>query len=115
MTDERRELLRGTLDLLILKVLGAREAHGYAIARRIRERSEGVLAVEEGSLYPALHRLERRGLLEAAWGSSEAGRRAKFYRLSRRGRRELAERERGWQEMAGAIESVLRPAVEGEA
>ena len=112
MSEERRELLRGTLDLLILKVLAPGAAHGYTIVRRIQERSQGVLQVEEGSLYPALHRLERRRWLEAEWGTSEGNRRAKFYRLSRGGRRELAARERDWDEMATAIERVLRPATE---
>ena len=109
MTDDRLELLRGTLDLLILKVLASEAAHGYTIARRIHARSEGVILVEEGSLYPALHRLERRGWLEAEWGSSEGNRRAKFYRLSRSGRRELAARERDWTSMARAIGGVLAP------
>ena len=112
MGEERRELLRGTLDLLILKVLSPGAAHGYTIVRRIQERSQGVLQVEEGSLYPALHRLERRRWLEAEWGTSEGNRRAKFYRLSRGGRCELAARERDWDEMAAAIERVLRPATE---
>ena len=113
MTGDRLELLRGTLDLLILKVLAPGPAHGYAIARRILARSEGVLLVEEGSLYPALHRLERRGWLEAEWGASEENRRAKFYRLSRSGRRELFERERAWTTMSRAIAGVLAPAPEG--
>jgi transcriptional regulator len=115
MADDRLELLRGTLDLLILKVLAAGQAHGYAIARRIRARSEGRLLVEEGSLYPALHRLERRGWLEAEWGTSEGNRRARFYRLSRTGRRELAERESEWEAMSSAIGRVLRPAGGAEA
>jgi transcriptional regulator len=115
MATDRLELLRGTLDLLILKVLSAGPAHGYTIARRILLRSEGALLVEEGSLYPALHRLERRGWLEAEWGTSEENRRAKFYRLSRSGRRELAEREREWAAMATAIGLVLEPAGGGEA
>lgn len=113
MADDRRELLRGTLDLLILKVLSAGKAHGYTIVRRIQERSEGVLLVEEGSLYPALHRLERKKWLEAEWGLSEGNRRAKYYRLSRAGRAELTARERDWREVSGAIENVLRPAIEG--
>jgi len=110
MGDDRLELLRGTLDLLVLKVLAQGPAHGYAIARRIQERSGGVLQVEEGSLYPALHRLERRGWLDSEWGTSEAGRRARYYRLARAGRTELASRERGWNEMSVAIGRVLRPA-----
>jgi transcriptional regulator len=115
MTADRLELLRGTLDLLILKVLASGAAHGYTIARRIRERSEGALLVEEGSLYPALHRLERRGWLEADWGTSEGNRKARFYRLSRAGRRELATRERDWETMASAIARVLAPVPEGGA
>jgi len=107
MAEERRELLRGTLDLLILRVLGAGPAHGYTIVSRIRERSAGALSVEEGSLYPALHRLERKGWLEARWGRSEAGRRAKFYRLSRAGRTRLVASEREWRQTAAAIERVL--------
>jgi len=109
MPDDRLELLRGTLDLLILKVLARGPAHGYTIARRIRTRSEGVILVEEGSLYPALHRLEARGWLEAEWGASEENRRAKFYRLSRAGRRELTARERAWDSMSRAIAGVLAP------
>jgi len=114
MPDPRPELLRGTLDLLILRVVASGAAHGYTIARRIQTRSADVLKVEEGSLYPALHRLERQGWLEAEWGSSEVNRRAKFYSLSRSGRRELAAREREWERMSSAIAGVLRP-VEGEA
>ena len=106
-SEEKRELLRGTLDLLILKVLAPGPAHGYTITRAIRERSRGVLLVEEGTLYPALHRLERRGWLDAEWGTSEGNRRAKFYRLSRGGRRELTARERDWESMSRAIEGVL--------
>lgn len=110
MSAERRELVRGTLDLLILTVLAPGAAHGYTITKRIQERSAGQLLVEEGSLYPALHRLERRGWLEAEWGASEAGRKAKFYRLSGSGRRELTRQTRAWDEMATAIGRVLRPA-----
>lgn len=109
MAEDRLELLRGTLDLLVLKVLTAGPAHGYSIARAIRTRSAGALSVEEGSLYPALHRLERRGWLAAEWGPSEGNRRAKFYRLSRSGRRELAAREREWDSMSRAIAGVLAP------
>lgn len=115
MPHERLELLRGTLDLLILKVLAPGAAHGYTIARRIRERSQGALQVEEGSLYPALHRLERRGWLDADWGASEGNRKAKFYSLSRSGRRELAARERDWQAISSAIARVLAPVPEGGA
>jgi len=113
MAEARPELLRGTLDLLILKVLAAGSAHGYTIVRRILERSDGVLLVEEGSLYPALHRLEQRGFLTAEWGTSDENRRAKFYALSRAGRRELLEREREWTRVSDAIAGVLRPAEGG--
>src|SRR5262245_13921559 len=109
MTNERLELLRGTLDLLILKVVSLGAAHGYTIARRIHERSREAILVEEGSLYPALHRLERRGWLEAEWGASEVNRRAKYYRLSRAGRRELAAREKDWAAMSSAITRVVQP------
>jgi len=115
LSSERLEILRGTLDLLILKVLAAGQAHGYTVVRRIQERSQGALLLEEGTLYPALHRLERRGWVEAEWGSSEVNRRAKFYRLSRPGRRELAARERDWEAMSSAIARVLAPAGEGGA
>lgn len=113
MTQHKSELLRGTLDLLILKVLASGAAHGYAITGRIRERSEGALSIEEGTLYPALHRLERKRLLASEWGVSEANRRAKFYRLSSAGRRELTRRETTWNEVATAIGRVLRPASMG--
>lgn len=113
MPDPRPELLRGTLDLLVLKVLAAGSAHGYTIARRILERSDGLLLVEEGSLYPALHRLEKRDWLTSEWGISEENRRAKFYVLTRAGRKELAAREREWERMSGAIAGVLRPAEGG--
>ena len=115
MSNDRQELLRGTLDLLVLKVLAPGPDHGYGIARRIRQRSQGALLVEEGSLYPALHRLERRGWLESEWGASEGNRKAKFYRLSRTGRRELTAREREWEAMSSAIARVLAPAEEGGA
>ena len=110
MADPPIELLKGTLDLLILEVLAAGRAHGYGVARRIGERSGGELTIEEGSLYPALHRLHRRGWVDAEWGTSEQNRRARFYRLSRTGRRELAARRRSWERLSGAIERVLRPA-----
>jgi len=116
---ERPELLKGTLDLLVLSVIADEPAHGYDIARRIRERSRGPrgeavpVEVEEGSLYPALHRLERRGQIEAHWGVSDSNRRAKFYRLSRSGRRELERQVRSWQRLARAVDHVLRPATGG--
>ena len=107
MTDDRIDLLPGTLDLLVLKSLLGGPRHGYSIARRIQETSEDVLQVEEGSLYPALHRMERRSLIEAEWGVSEAGRRAKFYRLTRAGRARLRSKEAAWERLAAAMARVL--------
>ena len=104
------DLFTGTLDLLILRTLESGAKHGYAIGRTIREKSSGVLDVEEGALYPALHRLERRGLLEAEWGRTETGRRAKFYRMSASGRAALDSESARWSEYQTAVESVLRRA-----
>lgn len=101
------ELLPGTLDLLILTTLARGARHGYAIAESIRQTSEDVLRVEEGALYPALHRLELRGWLTSEWGVSDSNRRAKFYRLSATGRQQLAEEDRRWRRVAGAIGRVL--------
>ena len=106
----RLELLQGTLDLLILRTLLVGPSHGHAIAKHIQRTSEDLLQVETGSLYPALHRLEARGWIEASWQRSEQGKRAKYYRLTTRGRRELiAERDR-WEAFARAMGLVLRPA-----
>lgn len=108
------DLLQGTLDMLILKVVALRPVHGYGISQRIRQMSNEVLHVQQGSLYPALHRLEKRGWLVAEWGESENGREAKFYQLSREGRRQLNEEEATWERMAGAIQLILgRAAQEG--
>ena len=116
MKPPRSELLKGTLDLLILKVLAGGRAHGYEVLERIADRSEGELLIEEGSLYPALHRLARARLLEPEWGTSENNRRAKYYRLSTKGRKHLAESERRWERMTRAIGRVLHPAcMEGPA
>jgi transcriptional regulator len=101
------ELLQGTLDLLLLQALAEGELHGWAIARRLRETSGGDLAVQQGSLYPALHRLERRGWLHARWGVSDTGRRAKFYRLSGVGRRQLAAQKEQWERLTRAVGRVL--------
>jgi len=108
MADDRFQLLPGTLELLVLRVLQRGAQHGYGIARAIQERSKDVLQVEEGSLYPALHRMEKRGWIEASWGASESNRRAKFYALTRDGRREYAAQNENWQRVSGAIERVLR-------
>lgn len=101
------DLFTGTLDILVLRTLEVAPAHGYAIGRSIRESSEGVLAVEEGALYPALHRLEDRGLLEAEWGKTDTGRRAKFYRLTSAGREHLAAEAERWDEFSTAVSAVL--------
>jgi PadR family transcriptional regulator, regulatory protein PadR len=112
---ERIELLQGTLDLLILRTLLPGPAHGHAIAKAIEFNSDDVLQVEQGSLYPALHRLIKRRWISAEEGTSENNRRAKFYRLTVRGRRQLAVETSKWDQFAGAIAGILRPAKqEGE-
>ena len=102
--------LQGTLDLLVLRTLTEGPLHGWAISRRIRERSGDVLQVNQGSLYPALHRLESDGWLVAEWTVAETGRRAKVYQLTAHGRRALAREERGWLAFVAAVTQVLRPA-----
>ena len=104
------ELLRDTLDMLILKTLARRAMHGYAIAEFIEQTSEEVLRVDEGALYPALHRLELRGLLASKWGASENNRRAKYYQLTHSGRKQLAEETERWGRMATAIARILETA-----
>ena len=106
---ERIELLQGTLDLLILRTLRLGPVHGHAIAKAIEFNSEDVLQIEQGSLYPALHRLIKRGWISAEEGTSENNRRAKFYRLTAKGRRQLAVETRKWDKLAGAIARILRP------
>src|SRR5579864_2422580 len=101
--SETGDLLRDTLDMLILKTLSRGEMHGYDIAEYIEETSDEVLRVEEGALYPALHRLEVRGLLSAEWGMSDNNRRAKYYRLTAAGRKQLAEETAHWKRMSSAI------------
>ena len=108
MPDERSELLQGTLDMLILKVVALGPIHGYGIAQRIRQISKDVLQVQQGSLYPALHRLEKRRWLESTWRESENGRQAKFYRLSAKGRKQLREEQLTWQRLAAAIALILQ-------
>ena len=104
------ELLRDTLDMLILKALKRGPLHGYAIAEFLEQTSEEVLRVEEGALYPALHRLELRGWLDSEWGISEHNRRAKYYRLTAAGRKQLAEETARWGRMAAAIARVMETA-----
>ena len=102
------ELLPGTLDMLILKTLSRGEMHGYAIAQYIQRSSDDVLRVEEGALYPALHKLEVRGWLRASWGVSDNNRRAKYYRLSALGKRELEHEAEFWNRVAGAVTRVMQ-------
>jgi PadR family transcriptional regulator PadR len=109
MTNTSPELLHGTLDALVLKTLAAGRRHGYGIARAIEDVTEGVVDIEEGSLYPALYRMERKGWVEAEWGLSELGRRAKFYRLTPKGRRRLTAQTAEWTRFAAAISRVLVP------
>src|SRR5271167_2708824 len=112
---ERIELLQGTLDLLILRTLRLGPTHGHAIAKAIEFTSDDVLQVEQGSLYPALHRLIKRGWISVESGTSENNRRAKFYRLTAKGRRQLVNETSKWDKLAGAIARILRPAKqEGE-
>src|SRR5580692_1519895 len=112
---QRIELLQGTLDLLILRTLILGPAHGHAIAKAIEFNSDEVLQVEQGSLYPALHRLIKRGWISAEEGTSENNRRAKYYRLTAKGRRQLVLETSKWDKLAGAIARILRPSQqEGE-
>jgi transcriptional regulator len=110
MGDARSDLLQGTLDLLILKVCRAGPVHGYAISQRLRALSQEVLQVQQGSLYPALHRLERKGLLAATWDVTDTGREAKFYQLTAAGRRQLDSETAYWLQMSRAIALVLQGA-----
>jgi len=105
---EKSDLLQGTLDMLILKIVALRPVHGYGISQRIRQTSKEVLQVQQGSLYPALHRLEERGWLESEWGASEKGRQAKFYKLSEKGRKQLAREESNWNRLASAVANILQ-------
>jgi transcriptional regulator len=107
---DRLDLPQGTLDLLILKSLSLGPQHGWAISERIQEVSRAVLQVPQGSLYPALHRLERRGWVRAEWGASDNNRRAKYYELTRAGRTQLAEETADWEKLTKAVSLVLRMA-----
>jgi PadR family transcriptional regulator PadR len=110
MPTTKAELLQGTLDLLILKTLAAGPMHGYSIAQNIQRRSDDVLVVEEGSLYPCLYRMEGKGWIQAEWGKSENNRRAKFYELTRTGRKQLEEETALWERIHRAITLVLQAA-----
>ena len=107
MTVPGQDILRGTLDVLILKALSWGSAHGYDVARRVEQATEDALAVSEGTLYPALHRLEERGWVTARWGKSDNNRRAKFYSLTRPGRVQLGVEERNWRRYAAAVFAAL--------
>ncbi len=102
------DLVQGTLDLLILKTLALQPMHGWAIAQRIRQLSSDVLQVQQGSLYPALHRLEQQGWILAEWGESDDNRRAKYYSLTRAGRRQLEREAASWERLSGAISALVR-------
>ena len=110
MATDKSDLLQGTLDLLILKAVALGPIHGYAISQRIREMSREVLQVQQGSLYPALHRLEEKKWLKAEWGAAESGREAKFYALTTAGRKQLEAEEASYERLTGAIRLVLRAA-----
>ena len=108
VTTPKSDLPQGTLDLLILQVAALGPVHGYAMAQRIQQISRDVLQVQQGSLYPALHRLENKGFLAAEWKESETGREAKFYRLTAKGRRQLQNETENWRRLAEAVGHILR-------
>ncbi|MGD8895047.1 MAG: PadR family transcriptional regulator [Acidobacteriota bacterium] len=112
MTADKTDVLQGTLDMLILKALQLTPMHGFGVSARIRQMSEGVLRVEQGSLYPALYRLEERGWIKARWGVSENNRRARFYEITRLGRRQLQRETAHWERLSLAVNNVLRGRVE---
>ena len=107
MNEGQIELLRGTLDMLVLKIVALGPSHGYAIAQRLQQISKDFFQVHQGSLYPALHRLEDRGWLQAEWKESETGREAKFYSLTKKGRRQMEEEARNWDRLCDAVALVL--------
>jgi PadR family transcriptional regulator PadR len=111
-TSMQGELLQGTLDLLVLRTLVLGPAHGHTIAHVIARQSDAVLQVEHGSLYPALHRLEDRGWIVSEWGTSDNNRKARFYRLTPKGRRHLASQTSRWDEIVRAVNRILRPATD---
>ena len=107
MTGDRIDLPQGTLDLLILRTLALGPQHGWAISERVQQMSSDVLQIQQGSLYPALHRMERRGLIKARWGTSENNRKAKYYELSKNGRQQLEVQTDAWQKLTAAVAQVL--------
>src|SRR6202162_676845 len=108
MPSPRFPIPQGTLDMLILQVLSLEPAHGYGIAQRLEQISQSVVQVNQGSLYPALHRLEQKGWLKPEWKESETGREAKFYKLTRKGRRQLGNEMASWERMSDAVKMILR-------
>jgi PadR family transcriptional regulator, regulatory protein PadR len=110
MNEERSEFLKGTLDMLILKVVALGPIHGYAIAQRIQQISRDFFQLQQGSLYPALHRLEDRGWLKAEWKASDTGREAKFYALTPKGRKQLDVEVKNWEQLTDAVALILRTA-----
>jgi PadR family transcriptional regulator PadR len=108
--NERLDLPQGTLDLLILKALSLGPQHGWAISERLHQVSQATLQIPQGSLYPALHRLERRGWITADWGASDNNRKAKFYELTRAGRKQLAEETESWERLTAAVALVMKMA-----
>ena len=108
MANERTDLLQGTLELLILKTLERESMHGYGIVQRIHETAEDLLKVEDGSLYPALYRMEERGWIKSEWGVSENNRRAKFYKLTRAGQKQLAAEHANWNRISKAVTKILQ-------
>jgi transcriptional regulator len=110
MSDRSLALLQGTLDVLILRTLAWGPMHGYAVSRWIHDRTDGVIEIEDAALYKSLHRLEHSGAVDAEWGLSENNRRARYYRLTREGRRQLRSQESAWRRYAEAVAKVLAPA-----
>jgi PadR family transcriptional regulator len=107
MPSARFPIPQGTLDMLVLQIVSLEPAHGYGIAQRLQQISRDAVQANQGSLYPALHRLEQQGLIEAEWGNSENNRQAKFYQLTRDGRKQLVEETRNWERLSGAVARVL--------
>ena len=108
--SDQTDVLQGTLDLLIMRTIALEPMHGWAIAQRIQQISDDLLRVQQGSLYPALHRLEHQGWITAEWGASENNRRARFYRLTRAGRRQLEQETANWRRLADAVARILQTA-----
>lgn len=109
MSNERIDLPQGTLDLLILRTVALGPQHGWAIAERVQQMSSDVLRIQQGSLYPALHRLERRGWIKAHWGTSDNNRRAKYYELTKSGHKQLETEKAAWEKLTAAVSQVLKP------